>query len=104
MAKRKAPRVETLNVNTGRPGPCISREMYDAVKKAILAAVPAREPGLPWKELPGRVRERAPEHLFRNASPNWYTVVVKLDLEARGLIFRVPGVRPQRLVRNVTES
>ncbi len=30
----------------------------------------------------------------------WYTVTVKLDLEARGLIKRLPGSGPQRLVRS----
>ena len=31
---------------------------------------------------------------------NWYTMTVKLNLVAHGLIARVSGPRPQRLVRN----
>jgi hypothetical protein len=30
-------------------------------------------------------------------SISWYVTTVKLDLEARGLIARVPGSHPQRL-------
>jgi Family of unknown function (DUF6958) len=32
-------------------------------------------------------------------SVGWYTTSVNLDLEARGLIERVPGAQPQRLRR-----
>ncbi len=99
MAGDKVPMVETRNVNTGRPGPRIPQEMYDAVKAAILAVVPEEAPGFPWKELPAAVKRHAPPRLFERASVDWYTVTVKLDLEARGLIARVPGARPQRLVR-----
>lgn len=99
MATDKAAKVETRNVNTGRPGPRISKEMYDAVRAAILAVVPREAPGFPWQELPAAVKRHAPPHLFENASVGWYTITVKLDLEARGLIARVPGAKPQRIVR-----
>jgi hypothetical protein len=42
--------------------------------------------------LPRRVREDL-------GSVNWYTVTVKLDLEARRVLERVAGARPQRLRR-----
>ena len=73
--------------------------MYEAVREAILDAVAGEVPGLRFVDLSREVERRAPKGLFENASVGWYTTTVKLDLEARGLIKRVPGVSPQRLVR-----
>ena len=98
---QKQPRVRTLNVNyrKGAGGTRISKEMYDAVKKAILAAVPRNREGVLFRELPAEVKRRAPQALFQHASVSWYTTTDKLDLEARRLIERVPGSNPQRLRR-----
>ena len=92
-------RVDALHPDPKKKGTRISREMYEAVREAILDAVPADEPGLRFGDLSKEVEERAPRHVFENASVSWYATTVKLDLEARGLISRVPGVSPQRLVR-----
>jgi hypothetical protein len=43
------------------------------------------------------VKPHLPADVYRNASIGWYTVTVKLDLEARGLIERIAGVTPQHL-------
>ena len=99
MPKRNEERVEALHPDPKKKGTTISREMYEAVREAILAAVPGEEPGLRFMDLSREVELRAPKGLFENASVGWYTTTVKLDLEARGLIRRVPGVSPQRLVR-----
>ena len=37
------------------------------------------------------------ERITTEGSISWYVTTVKLDLEARGLIERVPRSRPQRL-------
>ena len=100
MPKRNEERVEALHPDPKKKGTTISREMYEAVREAILAAVPGEEPGLRFMDLSREVELRAPKGLFENASVGWYTTTVKLDLEARGLIKRVPGVSPQRLVRD----
>ena len=60
---------------------------------------PALEPGLAFGDLSGEVERRLPAPLFESASVARYTVTVKLDLEARGLIKRLPGSGPQRLVQ-----
>jgi hypothetical protein len=70
------------------------------VRQAILTAVPRRTDGCPFRELPATLRGIIPgRDLRRLGSLTWYTVTVKLDLEARGEIERVPGVQPQRLRR-----
>lgn len=46
------------------------------------------------------IRELLPSDALENlGSVSWYTTTVKLDLEARGELERVPGSRPQRLRR-----
>ena len=68
------------------------------------AAVPADAKGIPFKELPAAVRGRIDPMLFAGASIGWYATTVKLDLEARGLIERVPEAKPQRLRRTDRRS
>jgi hypothetical protein len=92
--------IRTRNVNKGAAGMRVSAETYEAVKKAILAAVPRNRQGILFKDLPREVAKRADKSLFpKKGSASWYTTVVKLDLEARGLIERIPGSVPQRLRR-----
>lgn len=73
---------------------------FTTVRRAILAALPAEGDGLPFKELPARVAA----HLdagsrARLGSVGWYTTTVKLELEVRGEVARVPGRGAQRLIR-----
>lgn len=98
MAKAAQVRVDTRNPNTGRSGPRIAQSRYDPLRRAILAAVPTGGPGVTFGELFRLVRCRLPAAPFRGASVQWYFTVVKLDLEARGLLRRV-GDRPHRLLR-----
>ena len=78
----------------------IPRWKYDAVRKAILKAVPRTKAGIPFKELPGLVAA-ALDKTDRDelGSVSWHTTTVKLDLETRGEIERVRGVSPQHLRR-----
>lgn len=93
-------KVTTRHPDPGKSGTRIDSEKYEAVRKAILEAVPPRSAGVPFSELPKRVRALLPSGMrARLGSVSWYTVTVKLDLEARGLLERVPGRGPQRLRR-----
>ena len=93
-------RIKTLNPDPEKSGTRISRAKYEAVRRAILKVVPAAGDGLPFKELPSRVRNELPKRdLATLGSVSWYTTTVKLDLEARGELKRVPGARPQRLLK-----
>jgi hypothetical protein len=78
----------------GKNGVNISKEKYEAVRGAILDSVRAHGE-ITFRELTGDVGRRL-EGAFEG-SINWYVTTVKLDLEARGLVERVPGKTPQRL-------
>jgi hypothetical protein len=79
--------------------PRVDAARYAAMRVALLEVVPDDEPGVPFAALPKLVAEVLPKQVFRGASIPWYVATVKLDLEARGLLRRVPGSRPQRVVR-----
>ncbi len=73
---------------------------YDAVRRAILAVVPKREPGLAFSELSDRVAAKLPAKAKAElGSIMWHVTTVKLDLEVKGEIRRVAKSSPQRLVR-----
>ena len=73
---------------------------FDAVREAILDAVGAAGPaGIRFSDLSGAVRARLDaETLARLGSVGWHATTVKLELEVRGEIVRLPGKGPQRLV------
>ena len=89
-------RITMLNPNTGREDTRIRVAMYEPVRAAILEALGERGE-IAFKDLRAEVEARTPAALWEDASPGWYTTTVKLDLEARGSIERVPGVRPQTI-------
>ena len=98
--RRPVERIQTLHPDPSKGGPRIIRWKYEAVREAILEAVPREPPGLPFKELPAKVRSTLDSRILADlGSVAWYTVTVKLDLEARGELARVEGARPQHLIR-----
>ena len=96
----ETPKVQTKHPQRGKAMPRIDRVTYDAFRAAILRAVPAAGAGLPFQDLPAKVSSLLPKAVRASVgSVSWYTTTVKLDLEARGLIERVAGAKPQRLRR-----
>jgi hypothetical protein len=87
-------RIQTLHPDEGKVGVNIERHKYESVRDAILAAI-AERGQVPFKKLAGEVTARLPQGF--DGSVGWYTTTVKLDLEARGLIERLPGKSPQVL-------
>jgi hypothetical protein len=79
----------------------IERWKFDAVRRAILEVLPAQPPGVAFvNELPGLVEQALTEEERASlGSVGWYTTTVKLELEVRGEISRVPRSSPQRLIR-----
>jgi len=78
-----------------KQGVNISKTKYEMIRKAILSALHTE------KEMTFRNLSRAVEKEVNgnfDGSVMWYVTTVKLDLEARGVVKRVPHSRPQ-LVR-----
>ena len=89
-------RITVENPNTGRDDTRILRRIYEPVREAILQAID--EAGeLAFKDLRDEVKRLTPASMWEKSSVGWYTTTVKLDLEARGLIERIPRSKPQRL-------
>lgn len=87
------------NVNRDS-GNRISVEKYEAVRKLLLKLVPKSKEGIAFRDLPALVARELPKDMQpARGSASWLVTVVKLDLEARGILQRLPGVVPQRLRR-----
>ncbi len=88
------------NPDRGKSSTRIDAWKYQLVHKAIRKALPNKGDGLPFKDLPGKVSGMlTAEQRRKIGSVTWYTTTVKLDMEAKGLIERVPKAKPQRLRR-----
>lgn len=75
-----------------KQGVNISRKKYEIIRKAILSTLRQH------KEMPFMKLSRAVEKEIQGnfeGSIMWYVTTVKLDLEARGDVKRVPNSRPQ---------
>lgn len=91
--------MKTKNINKGSGGFAVTPDKYEIIREAILASVPAKS-GITFNELVAAVQRTAPAELFpKKGSVSWYTKVVQLDLEARGLLERAPAETPQRIRR-----
>ncbi len=85
-------KIQTLHPNSDKVGVKIERHRYDAMRAAIEAALAGGD-ALTLRELQAAL-EAALAGRFEG-SITWYMMTVKLDMEARGLLARVPGSRPQ---------
>ncbi len=86
-------KILTRHPEAGKSGVNISKAKYDAVKAAILETLGAGE--RTFDELAEAVNLKLAGRF--DGSIRWYVTTVKLDLEARGMIARVPKSSPQRL-------
>ena len=75
-----------------KQGVNISKEKYDIIRKAILSTMRTQKE-ITFMNL-SRAVEKEVNGTF-NGSVMWYVTTVKLDLEARGELKRVPNSRPQ---------
>lgn len=92
-------RVEMLNFTSPGHVVRVEKAKYDAMKAALLTAVPRDQPGLTVAEIKERVLPLLPGDLFPGgAKAGWWLKGVQLDLETRGLIAR-ENVKPLRLHR-----
>ena len=75
-----------------KQGVNISKEKYEIIRKAILAILRTQKE-ISFMNL-SRAVEKEVNGTFEG-SVMWYVTTVKLDLEARGTVKRVPNSRPQ---------
>jgi len=78
----------------GKQGVNISRDKYDRVSTAIIEALITRGE-LTFGDLIQEMNRKLAGTF--DGSISWYTTTVKMDLEARGAVERVPGSAPQLL-------
>lgn len=85
-------RIQLQHPDPSKDAPRIDQSKYEAVRDALLHVIPADPQGVPLDELAEQVAKSLPsDSLAALGSVSWYTLAVKFDLEARGLIERVPG-------------
>jgi len=77
---------------TKKHGVNISKKKYDLIRKAIIQSLRA-EGKLTYTDL-ARAVKRKLKGRFEGSIP-WYVESVKLDLEARKVIERMPRTKPQ---------
>jgi len=100
MTKTATEKVECRTPTKGKKPTRIDAWKFDAMRKAILRAVPKSSAGVLFSALPKLVKKQLTKRqLDELGSVSWYTTTVKLELEVRGEIERVPGKTPQRLRR-----
>ena len=87
--------------NVNHPGRTsnVDAAMYEAMRKAVLKVLPAREPGFTVAELQAAVVAHLPQDLYPGgAKAGWWVKAVQLDLEAKGVVRRT-RTSPLRLHR-----
>lgn len=96
-------RTRTLHP-AGKNGVSIPTDKYDVMRRALLRVIP-RGRCVAYRDLTQLVRPLlSPAVYTPRDSVSWYLIVVKQDLEARGLIEQAPGLRPQHLRRASAKS
>jgi hypothetical protein len=87
-------KILTRHPDPGKSGVNISKQKYDQIRDAILEELGAGDE-VTFQGLTQAVGQKL-RGRFEGSIP-WYVTTVKLDLEARGLIQRIPDSSPQRL-------
>jgi len=78
----------------GKKGVNIDLGKYNLIKETIINIVHSHGE-ISYQEM-NKIAIEELNHKFSGSIP-WYVVTVKLDLEARGILERMPNTRPHRL-------
>ena len=84
-------KIQTLHPEKGKTNKIIDRDKYEIIKETILKILQNSEPT--HSELVKTVTDKLNTSFNKNVS--WYTMTVKLDLEARKIIGRTKS-KPQK--------
>ena len=87
-------KILTRHPDPGKQGVRISKVKYGVIRQTILEILRANGE-LTFTEIADAAKERLKGEF--DGSISWYVTTVKLDLEARNEIQRVPKTKPQRL-------
>ena len=87
-------RILTLHPDRRKRGINIEKDKYQVIKSAILDKL-AQQQEMKFMELTQSI-ERDLKESF-DGSISWYVTTIKLDLEARNEIERIPDTQPQIL-------
>lgn len=87
-------KILTLHPDASKQGVNISRSKYEMIRQAIMDAI-SSQGTITFQGLVSLVDYNL-RNRFEGSIP-WYVTTVKLDLEARGVIERVPGLGEQKL-------
>jgi len=90
----KKEKVFAQTATPGKKGVRVDRAKYELIEKCIVTVL-SRYGEIAFQNLPAKVRTVLTEPF--DGSIGWYTTTVKLDMERRGIIERIPGSKPQRL-------
>lgn len=92
-------KIEIENVNKPGKSERVDRAKYQAMRKALLAALPEEAPGLTVPDAKEALLPLLPDELFpQGTTAGWWLKAVQLDLEAKGVIKRAPR-KPVHLYR-----
>lgn len=70
----------------------VNARKYTAMRTTLLAILPSAAPGLTQKEMMDAAKQTADYQVFPNGEKTgWWVKTVQLDLEAKGIVTRVPG-------------
>ncbi len=78
----------------GKTGVNILKRRYDVIRNFIVETL-IEHTEISFKALTELAGARLSDHF--DGSVSWYIVTVKLDLEARGIIERIPKTSPHKL-------
>ena len=104
-AKRKAGpagMIQVRNILRPKAKLQVRKDLYDAMRQGLMRVIPRHDDGVRLMQLAERLKGNLNSKQWAGSSIARYIHLVKLDLEARKLIERIPGSRPQRLRRLVT--
>ena len=89
----KTDRIHTKHPG-GKKGVNISAEKYNLVKDTLISILRDKVQ-ITYQELNNLAIDRLKENF--KGSISWYVVTVKLDLEANGIIQRIPDTSPHQI-------
>jgi hypothetical protein len=90
---KSSDRILTRHPDSDKQGVSIDEARYGVMRAAITAELERAGGKDTFFGLRNKVARRLKGKF--TGSVSWYYTVVKLDLEARGILERVPGTRPQ---------